>query len=105
MSLQRREHPQARNELRDAAYWYDDREPGLGEKLIDAIDEALDRIQSLPQSAPEFPGWDGPPVVRSMAVATFPYRVLDFVTDSTLVVLAYVHERRKPGYWQTRLDH
>ena len=104
MSLERREHPDARDELREAASWYDDREPGLGSHFYDAVDEAITRIQEWPDSAPAFPGWEGTHVVRSMPVAAFPYRVLYFVTESTAVILAYAHERRRPGHWQDRFD-
>ena len=44
MRLDKREHPEARDELREAAYWYDDREPGLGDDFYDAIDEAIARV-------------------------------------------------------------
>jgi plasmid stabilization system protein ParE len=99
-----REHPDARDELREAAHWYDDREPGLGDDFYDAVDDAIDRIQRWPESAPEFPAWEGTPVVRSMPVVAFPYRVLYYLTNSTAVILAYTHERRGPGYWQSRLE-
>ena len=104
MRLEKREHPEARDELREAAFWYDDRESGLGEDFYDAIDEAIARISGWPRSAPAFPGWVDTPTVRSMAVAVFPYRVLYYVTDTSFVILAYAHNRRKPRYWQHRLD-
>ena len=44
MRLEKREHPEAREELREAAFWYDDREPGLAEDFYDAIDETIARI-------------------------------------------------------------
>lgn len=47
MRLEKREHPEARDELRKAAYWYDDRESGLGEDFYDAIDETIARILRL----------------------------------------------------------
>lgn len=105
MRLEKREHPEARAELREAAHWYDDREPGLGDDLYDAIDEAISRIDHWPRSAPVFPGWVDTPIVRSMAVDVFPYRVLYFVTESSFTILAYAHQRREPGYWQHRLEH
>ena len=105
MRLEKREHPEAREELREAAYWYDDREPGLGGDLYDAIDEAIARIGRWPRSAPVFPGWVGAPIVRSMAVDVFPYRVLYYLSDTSFTILAHAHERREPGYWQHRLDH
>lgn len=103
MRLTKREHPEARDELQDAANWYDDEQPGLGDDFYDAIDEALQSILDWPLSAPVFPGWDDTPEVRTMAVHVFPYRVMYYVTDTSIVVLAYAHHRRKPGYWQHRL--
>lgn len=104
MTLSKREHPEAHDELRDAANWYDDEEPGLGEDFFDAIDETLQRILDWPLSAPVFPGWNDVPPVRGMRVRVFPYRVLYYVTDTRVVILAYAHQSRKPEYWQHRLD-
>lgn len=39
-----------------------------------------------------------------MAVTVFPYRVLYYLTDTSFVILAYAHNRRKPKYWDHRLD-
>lgn len=94
MRLVKREHPEAREELRDAVFWYDDRQPGLGENFYDAVDEAVARISDWPRSAPVLPGWVGTPTVRIMAVMVFPYRVLYCLTDTSFVILAYGH---KPG--------
>jgi len=101
--LEKREHPEAREELRDAAFWYDDRESGLGEDFTDAIDEAIARISDWPRSAPVFPGWADTPTVHTMAVTMFPYRVLYYLADTRFVILAYAHNRRKPRYWEHRL--
>ncbi|NLO72468.1 MAG: type II toxin-antitoxin system RelE/ParE family toxin [Porphyromonadaceae bacterium] len=104
MTLAKREHPEARAELREAALWYEDREPGLGEDFYNAVDEAIARISNWPHSAPVFPRWAGTPTVRSMAVSAFPYRVLYLVAQDRFVILAYAHERRKPGYWHHRIE-
>lgn len=52
MSLERREHPEARAELREAAHWYDDQAHGLGDDFYEAITNALARIYEWPHSAP-----------------------------------------------------
>lgn len=105
MRLEKREHPEAREELRQAAYWYEDQKPGLGEDFYGAIDKAITRIDHWPRSAPVFPSWVGLPEVRSMSVDIFPYRVLYYATDASFTVLAYAHQRRAPDYWRHRLAH
>lgn len=37
--------------------------------------------------------------VRSMPVRVFPYRVLYYLTDKSIVMLAYAYQRRRPGDW------
>lgn len=46
----KQEHPEARYELRKAAYWYDDQYPGLGERFYDAIDVANQDIGDIDSS-------------------------------------------------------
>lgn len=39
-----------------------------------------------------------------MNVAIFPFRVLYYVTDTSIVVLAYAHHRRHPDFWKSRVE-
>ena len=48
-------------------------------------------------------GWEREPAVRSRAVDKFPYRVVYFVADELVIVLAVAHEKRRPGYWRDRV--
>lgn len=36
---------------------------------------------------------------------TPPYHLIFCVKDGELVVIAYAHERRRPGCWRDRLEH
>lgn len=98
-----REHPAAREEYLDAVAWHDDQEPGLGERLADRLDDAVDFIRQWADAAPPYGGRRRHPIVRSKRVDGFPYRVVYFVRDAEVVVVAYAHERRRPGYWRDRL--
>lgn len=104
MTFIKREHPEARAELREAAFWYDDQQLYLGDDFHDAIEVTIQRVLDWPQAAPVFPGWCELPVVRSASVNVFPYRVIYYRTDTSVVIVAYAHSRRKPGYWLHRLD-
>lgn len=103
MTLRLREHSGALADLREAAIWYEEESPGLGDDFIAAIDDALERIRQFPTLAPLYTqGEDGSPI-RSKKVAVFPYRVIYCVSDNTVLILAYAHHRRSPTYWQDRL--
>lgn len=103
MTLRPREHPEAHQELLAAAQWYDDQRLGLGHGLLEAVDTALGNILKWPLAAAPLSRPHRDPIVRSASVPDFPYRIIYFVTRDELVLIAYAHERRKPGYWKRRL--
>ncbi len=104
MSLTRRIHPEAAEELLEAARWYEAEQQHLGDDFMAEVEDAVLGVLDWPRAAPVFPGRDEEPVVRSKRVRVFPYRVLYYLTDTSVVIVAYAHTRRKPRYWQHRLD-
>lgn len=98
------EHPEASAELFAAAERLEQVEPGLGHALFAVVREAIDAIEQYPDGWPPFPGWDREPVVRSKGTKRFHFRVVYFVRDSQPVILAYAHERQRPGYWRHRYE-
>lgn len=103
MTLTRRFHPEAETELEAAVDWYEDQQPGLGGDFLELVEESLELILEWPRIAPVFPGWNREPVVRTQAVARFPYRALYYLTDHELMLVAFAHNRRKPGCWKDRV--
>ncbi|MDR2254226.1 MAG: type II toxin-antitoxin system RelE/ParE family toxin [Bifidobacteriaceae bacterium] len=105
MSLPQREHPEARAELREAARWYEKQQRGVGQRLLDRTREARHSIVAAPQSWRRRPDWDrDDPAVRVRSVAKYPYDIVYFATDGEIVIIAYAHESREPGYWKHRVD-
>lgn len=100
MTLAQREHPDARAELRAGVDWYD---PAAGQELLDATLRARTHIAEMPGAWPPVRGWDREPVVRRKGVSGFPYGVLYYATDSEIVIVAYAHDKRRPGYWKHRV--
>ncbi|QGN33945.1 type II toxin-antitoxin system RelE/ParE family toxin [Microlunatus sp. Gsoil 973] len=104
MTTRQREHPAAVEEFDAAVLWYEDRAPGTGLTLIDRAAQARADIGAWPEAAPLFPDWSGRIVVRAKAIRGFPYRIVYVVHDDSVLILAYAHEKRRPGYWEDRLD-
>jgi len=96
------EHPEAGAELFAAAEHLERIEPGLGHALFDVVAEAIASIEEYPDGWPPLVGWDREPVVRSKATKRFHYRVVYFVREGEPVILAYAHEKQRPGYWKHR---
>ena len=99
-----REHPEAGREAYEAAVWYADRELGLAERFARELQESLLLIREWPGSAPPHREVERTPPIRSKRVNGFPFRIIYLVQGDEVVVIAYAHERRRPGYWSHRLD-
>lgn len=104
MTVGQREHPEAVAEFDDAVRWYETQEPGVGLAFIDRTQQARQDITQWPNAAPPFTTADDGTVIRGKAVRGYPYRVVYTVEPGTILILAYAHERREPGYWLHRLS-
>jgi plasmid stabilization system protein ParE len=90
-------------EYRLAGRWYEDRQEHLGIEFFDAVDATIDRIVEMPQAGTVVLGLPQASPVRRRAVPRFPYHVVYLVTSGEVRILAVAHDRRKPGYWSSRL--
>jgi len=94
---------EADQEYRAAARWYDERRAGLGVEFLDAVDDILQRIVSLPSAGAPVPRLRADLAVRRAPVMRFPYHIVYLKTEVAIRVLAVAHDRRKPGYWRSRV--
>ena len=104
MTLAQRVHPEAVAEFDAAVRWYEAQEPGIGLALINRAQQARQDIADWPEAAQPFSTADDGTVIRSKAVRGYPYRIVYTVEPDAILLLAYAHERREPGYWLHRLD-
>lgn len=91
-------HPEARLEYREAALFYESRRSGLGaaytlevEATLKRILEAPDRWRVIEQD------------VRRCLTHTFPFGILYTVEPDSILIIAVMNLRRKPGYWRSRV--
>ena len=93
-------HPEARAEYREAAAFYEERGPGLGAAFTIEIESAIER--SLAGSA----RWRViEQDVRRCLAHKFPYGILYTVESDSVLIVAVMHLRRRPGYWRDRLSN
>ena len=103
MTLRPLVHPEADAEFLDAVRFYQTRINGLGDEFDAEVARAVDDAVWNPDAWPKIPGWDRLPVVRSRKVNVLPYRVIYFVRDDELVIVAFADQGRRPGYWKQRI--
>lgn len=93
-------HPEAEAELFEALDYYDEldwlQDTRLAIDLSRRIEAALDRIEASPRAFP--PYLFG---TRRYLLRRFPYSVV-FDVEPEVVVLAFAHAKRRPGYWKAR---
>jgi plasmid stabilization system protein ParE len=90
-------HPEAEEELLDAARYYDACRTALGIRLLDAVGRALAAVAENPEARPALAGR-----VRRYLVERFPYGLLYVVHPDAVTIVAVMHLHRRPGYWRNR---
>lgn len=93
----------AEREAAEARAWYEEREPGQGERFARHLAAALERIEAAPEACSPVPGRFSAPV-RSARVERSPFRVVFVELADRSRVDAIAHMSRRPGYWRRRLD-
>ena len=89
----------ASRELAEAVQWYEDRRPGWGARLFDAVSRAFELIERHPEiGSPR----KSRTAVRQLAVRGFPYFIVYRSHSEDSYVIAVAHTSRRPGYWNDR---
>lgn len=90
-------HPEACRKLLEAIDYYNGIEPGLGASFLAEIESAVSLVEEFPALWVEIGNG-----IRRCLVRRFPYAVLYSVEAGRVFILAFMHTRRKPGYWFSR---
>jgi len=91
-------HPAARIEYLDITLYYDGCRAGLGDLFTQEVERSIVRIRTHPDAWPRLSRG-----TRRCRIRTFPYGVVYAKVGAKLVILAVMHLRRSPRYWQRRL--
>jgi toxin ParE1/3/4 len=91
---------EAEADIAAAAQWYEQRERGLGEKFLRAVDQAIARALENPLA---FPIIRRRHEVRRVLTQRFPFRIFFSLEGDTIVVHAVLHGHRDDRHWRHRL--
>lgn len=92
-------HPEAEEELREAAFFYDLQRIGLGTSFKEAVEATIDLICEYLDVGSPFDG-----ALRRQLVHGYPYFVVYEHVRESIFVLAVANARRRPDYWRGRLE-
>ena len=90
-------HDLAEEELNEAAAYYAQARPGLGDAFLAEAQRAVSALAASPLAGTAVEG-----DVRWWLLARFPYSVLYRVRADHIRVLAIAHQKRRPLYWRGR---
>lgn len=82
--------------------WYRDRDVRVAERFAAEARRTLELIQEFARIGSRVPEIDDPHV-RRMPIHTFPYYIVFVELENRLEVVAFAHNRRRPGYFVKRL--
>jgi len=91
-------HPEAELELIEAAVYYETQVTGLGECFESEIRRATDLLLNQPGI-----GLSADPNLQKLTLTRFPFTLYYSVTADVLRIEAVAHQRRRPGYWRSRI--
>jgi plasmid stabilization system protein ParE len=75
--------------IADAVDWYNSQGEGLGERFVEAVEQAAAKIESNPYQYQKITG-----EFRRVALQVFPYNLVYRIIESEIIVLTCVHNRR-----------
>lgn len=87
----------AARESNEAILWYEDQQPGLGDRFRCDLEQVLDRIAEAPA---QFPVLERS--VRIARLSVFPYTVYFDFREKRVAILSVFHQRRHPDTWKRR---
>jgi hypothetical protein len=89
---------QGKIEFDEAMAFYENRIGGLGLELFLDFEKTLHRLLHFPESAPSVSQG-----VRKAVLSNFPFNIIYQIENDVLFILAFMHQKRKPGYWKNRM--
>jgi toxin ParE1/3/4 len=93
----------AAREAFEAAAWYELQQTGLGVEFEAAIEAALDVLEADVTPLGAMPGSAGRRGAKRLTLRRFPFDVVIVEREHELVVIAFAHQARRPGYWRGQL--
>jgi plasmid stabilization system protein ParE len=91
-------HPEALQDLREAASFYSEKAGGtLAQAVIAEFEHAIDLLLRFPGLGAMWRHGK-----RRVLMRRFPYSVVYAVEGDEIRILAVAHHSRRPGYWRAR---
>jgi toxin ParE1/3/4 len=92
-------HPSAEIEMHEAAKYYELKTKDLGKRFLNEVQDAIRRIQINPRLYHKIYN-----DVRRCLTYFFPFGIIFREKAFQIEIIAVMHLKRKPNYWNNRTD-
>jgi toxin ParE1/3/4 len=92
-------HPEAEEELDAAVAYYEGKRKGVGLEFRDEVEAAVQVIQQSPKLRPTYKNTN----YRKSVLKRFPFTIFYLEREEEIWICAVAHQKRRPGYWQSRI--
>ena len=92
-------HPDIVKEIKFSYQWYQNKTDGLGQDYLSELESSFQTIREFPNTWPRFQKG-----FRRFLLSKFPFSVIYQSNQSTVFIVAVMHNSRKPGYWNERIQ-
>ena len=89
----------AKDEMADAAEYYEKQSSGLGSRFLQEVEFTIRQIGEFPSAGRKLSQR-----VRRRITRAFPFGVLYIEETEQIIIVAVMHQKRRPGYWKERLS-
>jgi hypothetical protein len=93
----------AAEEAVEAAAWYERQRAGLGADFERAVNAALDLLEDDIVPLAMISVGAGTRGLKRLTLKRFPFDVVVIESGDELIVVAFAHQARRPGYWRARV--
>ena len=91
-------HPDVEDEIREAYRWYENRQAGLGDDFLVALEVVYSALRATPEQH-QIIEQD----IRHSRLRRFPYAVYYRILTNRVEVIAVHHGSRDPDRWRSRI--
>jgi plasmid stabilization system protein ParE len=103
VSLRIEYHELVDTDLATAWTWYENQENGLGDRFLDAIHATVKRASQWPNAGvPVLRDRDDEIIERKLPAHGFPYAIRYRILGDRLLVIAVLHQHRRPDFGNDR---
>ena len=90
---------EAERDAYEAILWYEEQQPGLGNRFYLCLPEKLEKLKDNPQYY-----FNIHEEYRRIVIDPFPFSIIYKIADSTVLVLAVFHQTRNPAELLKRIN-